>query len=267
MAVAQSARIELKSPREIELLRRSGQVAAEILMALKRRVAAGMATRDIDVLAEKMMRERGATPSFLNYRGYPATVCTSVNDEVVHAIPGSRRLKEGDLLSLDIGMFVDGYCGDTATTFAIGQATPEAERLMRVGRESLQASIEAAVSGNRLGDVSSAMQSVVERAGYHVVREYGGHGIGRAMHEEPHVPCFGQPGTGIRLVEGIVLALEVMANAGTADIRHKADKWTVVTADGSLSVHYEKMIAITAKGTDVLTPHTDEETDDQRRKD
>jgi len=257
MVVAQQSRIELKSPREIDLLRRAGHVAAEILMELKRQIVAGMTTRDIDGVAEKMMRQRGAIPSFLNYRGYPATVCTSVNDEVVHSIPGSRKLKEGDILSLDIGMFVEGYCGDTATTFAIGSASPEAERLMKAGRESLQASIDAAILGNRLGDVSHAMQSVVEAAGYHVVREYGGHGIGRAMHEEPHVPCFGNPGTGIRLTEGMVLALEVMANAGTAEIRHKPDHWTVVTADGSLSVHYEKMVAITGTGTEVLTPHDD----------
>jgi methionyl aminopeptidase len=257
MAVAQSTRIELKSPREIDLLRNAGRLAAKILMELKSKVVAGMTTHDIDVMAEKMMRDHDAVPSFLNYRGYPATVCTSVNEEVVHSIPSSRRLKEGDLLSLDIGMFLKDYCGDTATTFAIGQATAKAEHLMKAGRESLQASIDAAKFGNRLGDVSFAMQSVVEKAGYHVVREYGGHGIGRAMHEEPHVPCFGKPGTGLRLVEGMVLALEVMANAGTADIDHKKDGWTVVTADGSLSVHYEKMVAITEKGTEVLTPHDD----------
>lgn len=253
--VTREAPIELKSPREIELLRQAGRVVADILMQLKKSVVAGMTTRDIDVMAEKMMRQHGTIPSFLNYRGYPATVCTSVNDEVVHAIPGPRRLKDGDILSLDIGLFLDGYCGDTATTFPIGRVSAEAERLMKVGRESLEASIRAAVIGNRLGDISYAMQSVVEAAGYHVVREYGGHGIGRAMHEEPHVPCFGKPGTGVRLVEGMVLALEVMANAGTAEIRHKPDHWTVVTADGSLSVHYEKMVAMTREGAAVLTPH------------
>jgi methionyl aminopeptidase len=156
-------------------------------------------------------------------------------------------------------MFVEGYCGDTATSWVIGdKATPEQERLMRAGRESLQASIDAAVVGDRLGDVSYAMQAVVEKAGFNVVREYGGHGIGRAMHEEPHVPCHGTSHTGLRLVEGMVLALEVMANAGTAAISHKADGWTVVTADGRLSVHYEKMVALTAQGTEVLTPHGDE---------
>ena len=254
-AVARQAHIELKSPREIELLRQAGRVAADILMDLKRKTAAGMTTREIDAIAAQMMKERGVTPSFLNYRGYPAVVCTSVNEEVVHSIPGSRKLKEGDILSLDIGIFLNGYCGDTATTFAIGTVSPQAERLMKAGRESLEASIQAAIQGNRLGDVSYAMQSVAERAGYHVVREYGGHGIGRAMHEEPHIPCFGTPHTGLRLTEGMVLALEVMANAGTANILHKDDQWTVVTADGSLSVHYEKMVAITDHGTDVLTPH------------
>ncbi len=257
MAVAQQSRIEFKSPREIDLLRNAGRVAAEILMELKKKITVGMTTKEIDVMAEKMMRERGTIPSFLNYRGFPATVCTSVNDEVVHAIPGPRVLREGDLLSLDIGMFLEGYCGDTATSFTIGKASPEAERLMKAGRDSLQASIDAAKCGNRLGDVSSAMQTAVEKEGYHVVREYGGHGIGRAMHEEPHVPCFGKPGTGLRLTEGLVLALEVMANAGTADIQHKSDGWTVITADKSLSVHYEKMVAITATGTEVLTPHND----------
>ena len=259
MAGAQTSRIELKSPREIDLLRTAGQVSAKILMALKAQVVSGMTTQDIDASAHRMMKEHGAVPSFLNYRGYPATVCTSVNDEIVHAIPGSRKLKDGDLLSLDIGMFIEGYCGDTATSWVIGgQATPEQDKLMKAGRESLQASIDAAVLGNRLGDVSYAMQSVVEKAGFYVVREYGGHGIGRAMHEEPHVPCYGTPKTGLRLVEGMVLALEVMANAGTAEIKHKNDGWTVVTADGSLSVHYEKMVAITATGTEILTSHGDE---------
>jgi methionyl aminopeptidase len=259
MAVAQTSRIELKSPREIDLLKKAGQVSAEILLELKKKIVSGMTTRDIDKMAEKMMRERRAVPSFFKYRGYPATVCTSINEEVVHAIPSDRRLKDGDLLSLDIGMFVEGYCGDTATSWVIGdKATPEQERLMKAGRDSLQASIDAALLGNRLGDVSYAMQATVEKAGFHVVREYGGHGIGRAMHEEPHVACYGTPHTGIRLVEGMVLALEVMANAGTAAIAHKSDGWTVVTADGSLSVHYEKMVAITAHGTELLTPHGDE---------
>jgi methionyl aminopeptidase len=257
-AVARQAHIELKSPREIELLRKSGRVAAEILMELKHATVAGMTTKDVDALAAKKMKERGVTPSFLNYRGYPAVVCTSVNEEVVHSIPSARKLKEGDLLSLDIGIFLNGYCGDTATSFVIGgKTTPAMERLMKAGRDSLEASIQAAKLGNRLGDVSHAMQKAVEDAGFHVVREYGGHGIGRAMHEEPHVPCYGTPSTGIRLVPGMALALEVMANAGTAAIDHKDDQWTVVTADGSLSVHYEKMIAITEQGTEVLTPHED----------
>jgi len=255
MTTTRQVPLELKSPREVDLLRQAGQATAEILMELKRKVTAGMTTRDIDALAAKMIRARGGIPSFLNYRGYPAVVCTSVNEEVVHSIPGARVLKEGDILSLDIGMFLEDYCGDTATTFAIGRVSPEAERLMESGRQSLEASIQAAKAGNRLGDVSAAMQSVVEAAGFYVVREYGGHGIGRAMHEDPHIPCFGKPGTGLRLQEGMVLALEVMANAGTAEIRHLSDHWTVVTADKSLSVHYEKMVAITERGTEVLTPH------------
>lgn len=257
--MAATSRIELKSPREIALLKQAGQVASTILLELKRLCVVGMATRDLDAAAERLMRQHGATPAFLNYRGFPARVCTSVNDEVVHGIPGPRRLNDGDLLSLDIGVFVEGYCGDTATSFVVGgNASPEVERLMQAGRESLQASLDAARVGNRLGDVSHAMQRVVEHAGFHVVREYGGHGIGRAMHEEPHVTCFGTPHTGIRLVEGMVLALEVMANAGTAEIRHKPDGWTVITADGSPSVHYEKMVAVTADGPELLTWHGDE---------
>jgi methionyl aminopeptidase len=257
-AVARQSTMELKSPREINLLKQAGHMAAEILMELKRATEPGMTTHDVDALAAKKMKERDVKPAFLGYRGYPAVVCTSVNDEVVHSIPGPRKLKDGDLLSLDIGIFLNGYCGDTATSFVVGgKSTPEAERLMKAGRESLQASIDAAIKGNRLGDVSHEMQRVVEEAGYHVVREYGGHGIGRAMHEDPHVPCFGTPGTGLRLVPGMVLALEVMANLGTAEIKHKSDQWTVVTADGSLSVHYEKMVGITENGTELLTPHED----------
>jgi methionyl aminopeptidase len=256
MNAVNQSRIELKSPREINLLRQAGRLAAGILMDLERQVAVGMTTHDIDVLAARMMRENGARPAFLNYRGYPATVCTSINEEVVHGIPGSRRLNDGDILSLDIGIFLNDYCGDTATTFAVGRTrAAQAERLMKAGKEALQASVDAMVLGNRLGDVSHAMQAVVEKYGYHVVREYGGHGIGRAMHEEPHVSCFGTPGTGIRLMEGMVLALEVMANAGTAEIIMKENGWTVVTADGSPSVHYEKMVVVTGKGPEILTPH------------
>lgn len=257
--MAQTSRIELKSPREIDLLRTAGQISAKILMALKQAVVAGMTTKDIDTMAAKLMRDHGAKPSFLNYRGYPAVVCTSVNDEIVHGIPGNRKLKDGDLLSLDIGMFVEGYCGDTATSWVIGpKVSPLQAKLMKAGIDSLHDSMDAALFGNRLGDVSYAMQAAVEKEGFHVVREYGGHGIGRAMHEEPHVPCYGKAGTGIRLVEGMVLALEVMANVGTAAIEHKDDGWTVLTKDGSLSVHYEKMVAITEKGTEILTPHGDE---------
>lgn len=256
---AASGRIELKSPREVELLRKAGRSTADILLVLKSRVVPGMTTRDIDTLAARLIRNAGGVPSFLNYRGYPAVVCTSINEEVVHGIPGPRVLKRGDLLSLDIGMFVDGYCGDTATSFVVGGSpTADQDQLMEAGRRSLAAAIAAARVGGRLGDISAAMQSVVEEAGYQVVREYGGHGIGRAMHEEPHVPCYGTPGTGLRLVDGMVLALEVMANAGTAAIDHKKDGWTVVTQDGKPSVHFEKMIAITDRGVEVLTPHGDE---------
>lgn len=245
--------IELKSREEIDALRISGQLAAELLNRLCQQAKPGMATDDLDQFASRWIKEHNATPAFLNYRGFPKTICVSIDDEVVHGIPGARKIKAGEIVSIDVGLFYNGWCGDTAKTIPIGPISPEAKRLMEVSEHSLAEAIKTARAGNRLGDVSHAMQTVAESAGYHVVRSYGGHGIGRAMHEDPHVPCLGKPGTGVRLTPGMVLALEVMVNAGTPNILHKPDHWTVLTEDGSLSAHFEHMIAITEEGTEVLT--------------
>ncbi|MBI3291755.1 MAG: type I methionyl aminopeptidase [Elusimicrobia bacterium] len=245
--------VELKTVEEINRLRLAGQQAAELLQRLKKACVPGITAQALDELAARIIRELGATPAFLGYRGFPAHICVSVNEEVVHGIPGPRVIRAGDLVSLDVGVFYQGFCGDTATSFGVGTMSATAERLLTVAEEALERAIQAARVGARLGDVSYAMQSTAEVAGFHVIREYGGHGIGRAMHEEPHVPCVGQPGTGLRLQEGMVLALEVMVNVGTPHIRHLSDGWTVVTVDGSLSAHFEHMVALTASGPEVLT--------------
>jgi methionyl aminopeptidase len=245
--------VELKSAKEIDALRVSGRLAARLLNAVCAEVRAGVTTADLDAVGARFIKENGAKPAFLNYRGYPAHICVSVNDEIVHGIPGRRKIRDGDIVSVDVGLFYDGWCGDTARTVAVGKISKEAERLMQVSEHSLEESMKLALAGNRLGDISHAMQSIAEAGGYNVLRSYGGHGIGRAMHEDPHVPCVGKPGTGIRLVPGMVLALEVMVNAGTKEVVHKSDGWTVLTADGALAAHYEHMVAITEKGTEVLT--------------
>lgn len=245
--------IELKSRQEIEALRQSGQFAAQLLNEICARVSPQMTTEELDRIAQAWLREHNCQSAFLNYRGFPKTICVSVNEEVVHGIPGNRKILEGDIVGIDVGLYYNGWCGDTARTIPVGKVTPQTKRLLEVAERSLEASIQMAKPGNRLGDISYAMQNIAEAAGYHVVKSYGGHGIGRALHEEPHIPCFGKPGTGIRLSPGMVLALEVMVNAGTEEILHKKDGWTVLTRDGSLSAHFEEMIAITENGTEVLT--------------
>lgn len=248
-----SQSIELKSKEEINGLKTSGQMAAELLKVVCERAKAGVTTEELDRVASKWIKEHGAKSAFLRYRGFPKTICTSINDEVVHGIPGSRKIAEGDILSIDVGLFYDGWCGDTAKTVPIGKISPEAKKLLEVSERALEEAILAARAGNRLGDISHAMQSTAESAGYNVVRSYGGHGIGRKMHEDPHISCAGKPGTGLRLSPGIVLALEVMVNAGTFNLIHKPDHWTVVTEDGLLSTHFEHMVAIRESGTEVLT--------------
>ncbi len=246
--------IVCKSAAELEKMHRAGQVVYEVLTALREMVRPGVTTRELDAVAERMARERGARPAFKGYMGYPATLCTSINSEIVHGIPsGRRKVREGDIISLDFGAECDGYFGDAAVTVPVGPVTPERERLLRVTRESLDRAIEQVRAGNRLSDVSAAVQQWVEQEGFSVVREFVGHGIGTKMHEEPQVPNYGEPGHGPKLREGMVLAIEPMVNAGGAAVRVLEDKWTAVTADGSDSAHYEHTVAVTSNGPWVLT--------------
>lgn len=234
-------------------MRQAGRVAAEALEAVRAAVRPGVSTAELDRTAHEVIRRRGAAPTFLGYRGYPKTICVSVNEEVVHGIPGPRILKEGDIVGVDVGATWEGFVGDTAATLPVGEIGAEDRRLIEVTRDSLSRAIRAAVVGARLGDVSSAVQSFAEEAGFSVVRDFVGHGVGRKMHEEPAVPNFGEPGTGPRLDEGLVIAIEPMVNAGGHAVRVLSDGWTVVTADGKRSAHFEHTIAITADGPRILT--------------
>lgn len=246
--------IELKSEREIRYMREAGRIVAAVLRELAAALRPGITTAELDRLAERLIREAGAEPAFKGYQGFPASICTSINDEVVHGIPSPHRvIREGDLVSIDVGARYHGYYGDSAATFAVGEVSPEARRLLEVTRESLARGIAAARAGNRLGDIGYAVQEYVEAAGFSVVRDYAGHGIGRAMHEDPQVPNYGQPGTGLRLRPGLVIAIEPMVNAGGHAVRTDPDGWTVRTADGSLSAHFEHTVLITAGGPEVLT--------------
>lgn len=245
--------IVIKSPREIEMMRRPGRVVALILRELANSVRPGMMTEELDTIAVRELERHGATSSFKGYRGFPASVCVSVNEELVHGIPGKRVLHEGDIVSLDFAAAIDGFHGDAALTVGVGSITPEAEALIHATKGALDAGNAAARSGAHLGDVSAAIQSFAEARGFSVVREYVGHGIGRQMHEEPQVPNFGMPGRGPVLREGMAFALEPMLNAGGWRTRVADDNWTVTTADGSLCAHFENTIAITDKGSDILT--------------
>ena len=248
-------RIVLKAPWELELLRRSNHLVAETLAALTPRVRPGVTTLELDRFAEAYLLERGARPAFKGYRSYPFTLCTSINEEVVHGLPSSRELKEGDILSLDMGAVVDGYYGDSAITLPVGGISAEAVRLLRVTRECLDRAIVAARGGGRLADISEAVQGHAEVNGYSVVRIFVGHGIGKELHEAPQIPNFVETGRGRGpiLKPGMVLAIEPMVNAGGPEVRVLEDKWTAVTADGSLSAHFEHTVAITENGTEVLT--------------
>ena len=247
--------IFLKSEDEIARMREAGRIVAGTIDRVVAAVRPGISTADLDRVAEEFIRERRATPSFLGYRGFPASICASVNDEVVHGIPSpSRKLADGDLLSLDFGAIWEGFHADSAVTVFVGEPpSAEAEKLVRVTEESLEAAISEIREGARLGDVGHAVQQVVEGAGFSVVREYVGHGIGRALHEDPQIPNYGQPGKGLPLKRGMVVAVEPMVNMGDWPTRALADGWTVVTADGSLSAHFEHTIALTANGPEVLT--------------
>jgi methionyl aminopeptidase len=245
--------IIIKSEKEVEIMRQAGRIVATVLDVLKGQVKPGMKTEELDVIAVKELEKLGAKPSFKGYRGYPANLCVSVNDEIVHGIPGKRVLRNGDIVSLDFGAIYNGFQGDAALTVGVGDISPEAERLIETTRGALEAGIAAARDGARLGDVSVAIQNYAESRGYSVVREYTGHGIGREMHEEPQIPNFGLPGQGPELKKGMTIALEPMVNIGDWRTRVDDNHWTVLTIDGSLSAHFENTIAITDSGSEVLT--------------
>ena len=243
----------LKSRQEIEKMRKSNILVAEILEELGKKIRPGVKTIELDRLSETMALKKGARPAFKGYRGYPYSLCTSVNSEVVHGMPSERELKEGDIVSLDFGILNDGYYGDAAVTVPVGAISPEARRLLRVTEEALYRGIAAARAGNRIGDISAAIQGHVEAAGFSVVRDLVGHGIGKSLHEDPQVPNYGSSGRGIELKPGMVFAIEPMVNEGTYRVDVLRDGWTVVTADGKLSAHFEHSVAITENGPVILS--------------
>ena len=245
--------ITLKSPHEIELMRRAGKITAAARALARDMVKPGVTTAQIDKAVFQLIKEQGATPSFLHYNGYPASVCVSVNDEIIHGIPGKRVLQEGDIVSVDVGAFIGGFHGDCAGTYPCGQVSDEALRLIRVTQQSFFEGMKYAREGYRLSDISAAVQAYVEANGFSVVREYVGHGVGRQMHEAPEVPNYGKPGHGPRLLRGMTIAVEPMVNAGTAAIRQMPDGWTVRTADGKNAAHYENTVLITAGEPELLT--------------
>lgn len=245
--------IPVKTPAELDRMRESGRLAARVLAAVAREVRPGVSTRDLDGIARDLIASEGATSAFLGYRGFPGHICVSVNDEVVHGIPGDRRVAMGDIVSLDCGVLFRGWHGDTARTVMVGATDPEAMRLVRVTEDALAAAMAAAVEGNRLGDVSHAVQDVVEAAGFSVVREFVGHGIGRSLHEDPQIPNFGPAGKGPRLRAGMTLAIEPMVNQRGHEVRVDRDGWTVRTRDGGLSAHVEHTVAVGEGSAEVLT--------------
>lgn len=245
--------ITLKSSHEIDLMRRSGKITAAARALAGEMVKPGVTTREINDAVERFIRQQGAVPSFLHYNGYPASVCISVNDEIIHGIPGKRVLQEGDIVSVDVGAYIGGFHGDCAATFPCGRISPEAQRLIDVTRQSFFEGIRLAREGQRLQDISAAVQTYVEQNGFSVVREYVGHGVGAKMHESPEIPNYGRPGHGPRLLRGMTLAIEPMVNAGSAAITQLSDGWTVKTADGKWAAHYENTILITDGAPEILT--------------
>lgn len=245
--------IKLKSQLDIEKMREAGKITAGALMAAREVIKPGITTNQIDSVIRKYIESHGAKPSFLGYAGFPASACISVNDEVIHGIPDARHLVEGDIVKVDVGAYYKGFHGDSARTFFCGEVSEEAKNIERVCRESFFAGIAKAVPGARLGDVSAAIQEYVESNGYSVVKEYVGHGIGENLHESPDVPNYGKAGRGLRLSEGMTLAIEPMINAGGAGVYVLENEWTVVTRDHKLSAHYENTIVITADGPEILT--------------
>ena len=246
--------IVLKTGRELKVMREACRISAEALKLAGSAVEPGVTTAELDKIAEKYILSQGAVPNFKNYNGYPATACISINNEVIHGIPSKKRvIKAGDIVSIDLGAKFEGYHGDNAATFACGDVSAEAKRLMDTTRESLYEGISAAVSGGRLGDIGAAIQQYVEKRGYSVVRQFVGHGIGTQLHEAPEVPNFGTQGRGIRLMPGMTLAIEPMINVGHYDVKIMPDGWTVLTKDGSLSAHFEHTIVITPDGPLIMT--------------
>jgi methionyl aminopeptidase len=247
--------IQLKSQREIEIMARGGKILADTVKLMERSVKPGMTTADLDAIAEEFIRShQGARPSFKGLYNFPASICSSINHEIVHGIPSKKRvLYEGDVVSIDVGVQYEGYHTDSATTVAVGHVNEESRRLLDVTREALDAGVAVAKAGNHLGDIGAAIQSVVEAAGFSVVRDLVGHGIGTGFHEEPQVPNYGKPNRGIRLVPGLTIAIEPMVNVGKPGIRTMPDKWTVVTIDGKRSAHFEHTVAITENGPRILT--------------
>jgi len=250
--------VVLKSAAELDKMHRAGLIVWEMLGALRKMVEPGVSTMDLEKFAERRQKEVGGRPAFKGYRGFPCILCTSLNDEIVHGIPSpKRKLKDGDILSIDYGVEVDGYFGDAAVTIPVGEVVPEVAALLRVTRDALDRAIEKCRPGNRLGDVGAAVQELAESNGLSVVREFVGHGIGTKMHEEPNVPNYGTPGRGLRLQEGMVLALEPMLTTGGPQVRVLGDEWTAVTADGSYSAHFEHTVAVTSNGPRILTRPAD----------
>ncbi len=247
--------IVLKTAHEIEQVRLSSQIVAGVLAELSRQIKPGITTKELNDMAEESARARGAIPAFKGYRGFPASLCASINDQIVHGIPDGRKLKEGDIISLDFGTSLNGFYGDAAITLPVGTVGERVQELLQVTEESLYKGIEQAVVGNRLSDISQAIQAKVESHGFSVVRDFVGHGIGASLHEEPQIPNFGVPVPNPRLQEGMVFAIEPMVNEGSYEMKILADGWTAVTADGKLSAHFEHTIAITSNGPLILTEH------------
>jgi methionyl aminopeptidase len=246
--------IILKSPEEIEKMRKASRIVAEVIAEVSELIRPGATTQDLDRFAAERMAKKGAKPAFKGYRGFPCVLCTSVNEEVVHGIPSAKKvLKEGDIIGVDCGVVIEGYYGDAAKTFAVGRVDAESQRLMDITRESLEHGIQKMKVDGRIGDISRAVQEHVEKAGFSVVRDFVGHGIGRSLHEEPQVPNYGKANTGIRLSVGMVLAIEPMVNQGSPDVKVLDDGWTAVTSDARRSAHFEHTIALTSKGLEILS--------------
>jgi len=248
--------IELKSKEEIVKMRKAGEIAASVLDEVASAVKPGVKTRELDVLAEKLIKQNGAIALFKGYNGFPASICVSINEEVVHGIPGQREIKEGDIVGIDLGVNFGGYCSDMATTVMVGEVGAEKQKLVAVTKEALNRAIAVCKSGNKIGDVAYAVQSYVEANGYSVVRALAGHGIGKKMHEDPEVPNYGKPGFGVELKPGMVIAIEPMVNMGGYEVAQKKDQWTIVTIDSKPSAHFEHTVAITENSPMVLTDLT-----------